>query len=317
MALGPLRLSTACGLVSPASRISRRILAVLTLSENNEASADSLGTAIWGSTWPRSRSALQVAIHRCRGLLTEQGGGTGIDTTATGYRLELGERSTDVRVFADLAARLPAELSDLGAALGLWRGQVLADEPEVAARFAARITLLERQRRDAALAFGRGSIAEDRPRCALKALEPLAHADPLDEELGALHIQALAATGRQTDAVLAYRRISAALSDELGLYPGPQLRATYEQYVLLTGQDRRRVAAPRRPPGVPSVRRSALHRLIELLVQAADAYTTLDDPARAAAALRQALTAALELGATSAVARIHGQLSDLTDHRDG
>jgi hypothetical protein len=62
-------------------------------------------------------------------------------------------------------------------------------------------------------------------------LESLVVEHPLREGLWRLLITALYRTGRQGDALAAYRRVKQHLGDELGLDPGPQLQAL-EQQVL-------------------------------------------------------------------------------------
>jgi len=67
-------------------------------------------------------------------------------------------------------------------------------------------------------------------------LEELVALHPLREELWRLLVTALYRAGRQADALDAYRRIRTRLADDLGVDPGPALRAL-EQRILV--QDRR------------------------------------------------------------------------------
>ena len=62
-------------------------------------------------------------------------------------------------------------------------------------------------------------------------LEALVAEHPWREGFWALLITALYRDGRQADALAAYRRVREHLGDELGLDPGPELRAL-EQQVL-------------------------------------------------------------------------------------
>jgi DNA-binding SARP family transcriptional activator len=227
--LGPLRLRSPAGRVELRSRVSRRLLCALALSESHEATAEALTAAIWNDM-PSSRSVLPVAVHRCRHLLMDQGcDHVGIETTATGYRLGLDGTTTDLDLFTEFIGLAPHDPSSLGAALALWRGAVLADEPTVAEHFHLRISILERQRRQVALTVARRAVATGDPDRALAALEPLARADPLDEELGATLIEVLAATGRRHEALAEFRRISSALAQELGMAPSVALRLAYQR----------------------------------------------------------------------------------------
>ena len=249
--LGPLRLRSAAGLVEVRSRVSRRLLCALALSDSHEATAEVLAAAIWNDA-PRSRSVLPVAVHRCRHLLMNQGcDRVGIETTDTGYRLGLDGATTDLDLFTEFIGLAQHDPSSLGGALALWRGAVLADEPAVAEHFHLRISVLERQRRRVALTVARGAVATADPDRALAVLEPLVRADPLDEELGATLIEALAAAGRRHEALAEFRRISYALAQDLGLAPSPALWLTYQRCLGIQWRAAER-PDPRPLPGKPA-----------------------------------------------------------------
>jgi DNA-binding SARP family transcriptional activator len=169
-----------------------------------------------------------------------------------GYRLAASAQAVDALAFeaqaragrealasgdAAAAARL------LRAALDRWRGQALADVAgeEFAIRPAARLAelrdaaLLDRIDADLALgAAGPVLIGE---------LRELTAADPLAERCTALLMRALAATGRQAEALAVYQRTRALLADNLGVDPSPQLNEAY-----LAVRPRRR-GARGLPPG--------------------------------------------------------------------
>jgi hypothetical protein len=88
------------------------------------------------------------------------------------------------------------------------------------------------------------------PTAAVSALEALVAEHPLRERLWARLVEALWAAGRQADALEACRTCARMLADELGIDPGPELRAL-EQAVL-----RQELPAAVRPavPGVPAPR---------------------------------------------------------------
>nr|WP_246298594.1 BTAD domain-containing putative transcriptional regulator [Nocardioides panaciterrulae] len=156
---------------------------------------------------------------------------------------------------ADPADRRPvlADWRDeLEAALGLWRGDPLCDlcseqdvGPGVGPGAGRRVHLeadLERDRLHAlrldaevlrltaALALGSHASATD--------LARLAGQNPWDERIWALWATALARTGRQAEALARLRELRAALADELGLDPGPDVG------VLETAIVRHQVLAP-------------------------------------------------------------------------
>ena len=128
--------------------------------------------------------------------------------------------------------------STLRAALDLWRGEAYM---EFDAPFAAlaRTTLEEERvaaladRIEAELALGQGPelVGE---------LESLVSKHPWQERLWAQLMIALYRSGRQSDALMAFQRARSELRDELGVDPGPELRAV-EGMVL--AQDPRLTAA--------------------------------------------------------------------------
>ena len=110
----------------------------------------------------------------------------------------------------------------LRAALALWRGPPFADLDDSLAR-PERSELEERhasaleQRIDADLELGRhGEVVSE--------LEALVREDPLRERRRAQLMLALYRSGRQADALDAYRSGRKLLADELGLEPGEELR---------------------------------------------------------------------------------------------
>ena len=108
-------------------------------------------------------------------------------------------------------------------ALALWRGPALADflyEPfaqtEIARLEELRTVALE-ERIDADLALGRHAEL-------VSELEALVAAQPLRERPRAQLMLALYRSGRQADALAAYRAARETLVEELGIDPGPELR---------------------------------------------------------------------------------------------
>jgi WD40 repeat protein len=121
----------------------------------------------------------------------------------------------------DTAARALRE------AEGLWRGRPLADlefEPfarvDVERLEELRLAAVE-DRVDAELALGRhGRLVAE--------LEALTAEHPLRERLRAQLMLALYRCGRQSDALETYRRARAALVEQIGVEPGPELRGLHE-----------------------------------------------------------------------------------------
>ena len=94
-------------------------------------------------------------------------------------------------------------------------------------------------------------IEAGRPSAVLAELAALVEDHPLRERLRVLLVKALYAVGRQADALAAYARARRYLADEVGLEPGPELRAV-EAAVL--AQDSSLLTAPARFAAAPRCR---------------------------------------------------------------
>ena len=213
----------------------RAVLARLLVQPNTLVSIDSLVDAVWGESPPATATgALQVQVSALRKAL----GADRIVTRAPGYSLLVDERELDAARFQQLldegvgslesgnAARARTLLAN---ALELWRGPALADlsydpfaQREAERLEELRLVALER-RLEADLALGRDAelVGE---------LETLIAAHPLRERLRAQLMVALYRSGRQADALAAYRGARSEL-DQLGIEPGTELREL-EQAVL-------------------------------------------------------------------------------------
>src|SRR4051794_19966979 len=234
--LGPLQVRAPTGPVRVAGGKSRVLLAALLLERNRPVAPERLAGVLWGEEAPHgSGNAVRVQVSRLRAAL---GASDVLVTTPAGYELRVEAGALDVDRFEALAregrellaADSPQASAQLRAALALWRGQALADvsaEPfaqlEIARLEEQRLEVLE-ARIDADLATGRHLelVGE---------LQELASRNPFRERLRAQLMLALYRSGRQADALSAYRDVRARLAEELGLEPGPTLRQL-EQAIL-------------------------------------------------------------------------------------
>ena len=233
--LGPLEVVDDDGVALPlGGPRPRALLAQLLLHPNEVVSTDRLIDGIWGETPPASAAnALQVHVHALRGAL----GADRILTRPPGYLLRVEEGELDAQRFEQLVAD-----HDPRRALALWRGPALADlanEPFARAEAArlddARLGALE-ARIDLDLADGRHATLTAE-------LDALVTDHPHRERLRAQQMLALYRSGRQADALAAYRDARSAL-DELGLEPSAELRAL-EQQILRQDPDARSPRGPR------------------------------------------------------------------------
>ena len=177
-------------------------------------------------------------------------------TEPPGYLLKVEAGRLDADVFEALVAEGKAAAtagafadaeSTLARALEIWRGPALADladepfaQPRIAQLEGLRLQALE-TRFEAMLALGRQAEA-------LGELQSLVSLHPLDERLRGQVLVALYRSGRQAEALDAYRTFRKLLSDELGLEPSAELREL-EQAILRQDASLDR-AAPVAPPVV-------------------------------------------------------------------
>ena len=233
----------------------RALLALLLLHANEVVSADRLIDELWPGEPPQTgRAALRVRVSQLRKAL----GPEAVITRPPGYTLALEPGRLDLHRFERLAdesaraleageAERSRELAE--AALGLWRGEPLADVAELeSARFEAarleelRLAVLER-RIDADLALGRhGAVVAE--------LEALVARHPHRERLAGQLMLALYGSGRQADALDVYQRTRAALVEELGIEPGAPLK---ELQAAVLRQDPALGADPGREPASASL----------------------------------------------------------------
>ena len=259
--LGPLEVLDDSGVpVILRSSRERAVLALLLLSPNRVVSSERLADDLWGDRPPEGAAhALQVNISRLRKALRDAGAEDVLVTRSPGYLVEVDRDAVDAARFEALLARSREEsargdhrdaAATLREALGLWRGPALADVPdaplaraEVARLDEARLTALE-ERLDADLACGRhGELVAE--------LDALTRAHPLRERLWGQRMVALYRSGRQADALRAYRDLRTVLGDELGLDPSSTLQrlegAILRHEPELDWQPRATAGPPRHP----------------------------------------------------------------------
>ena len=216
-----------------------KLLAFLVLRANQGVSTDVLTEVLWGSARGRSDNRVTMAVARLRKALEPlcKGEEPRLRTVSGGYMLVVERGELDAEVFAGMVEDGQRALDGgdaagasevLNAALALWRGPPLAEvafedfaQGEIRRLEELRLCALE-ARIDADLHLGRHArlVAE---------LESLVAAEPTRERLVGQLMLALYRSGRQADALAVYQRARTRLADELGLEPGPALRALQAQ----------------------------------------------------------------------------------------
>lgn len=226
--LGPLEVWDEGREVSLGGPKPRALLAVLLLHPNEVVPTDRLIDELWGEDSPDDpAAALRVNVSRLRNALPHDV----LTTRSPGYIVRVESDELDLHRFerlvdegrSVLARGLAADASErLREALALWRGPALADfayesfaQPAIARLEEIRLAAVE-LRIDADLVLGRHDelVGE---------LEALVTEHPLRERLQRYLMTALYRSGRQAEALDAYRNARRALVDGLGIDPSPAL----------------------------------------------------------------------------------------------
>ena len=216
--LGPLEVHDDGGAsVAVAGARLRGLIARLALAGGQPVSTGALAGAVWDCALPAEvANALQTLVSRARRAL---GGAAAVEQSAAGYRLAVTPDDVDALRFERLVAE-----GAVAEALALWRGPALVDAGDFAEPFARR---LEELRLDATVTLLTRELDTGRAAARVGELEALVAEHPLHEKLSGLLMRALAATGRQADALAAYEAVRGRLADELGIDPGPEVRAVH------------------------------------------------------------------------------------------
>jgi predicted ATPase/DNA-binding SARP family transcriptional activator len=248
--LGPLEVTVDGEAVEVAGARLRALMIRLALGAGRIVTVESLSSALWPDDRPAERAhALQSLASRLRRALP---GGSALRCTPGGYCFDIPPDAVDALLFERLArdgrrllrqGQPDAASRQLREALGLWRGQPLADVADApfAAGTAARLEEL------------RLGAIEDRVELDLQTSRELSHlvaeleelvaVHPLRDRLRGLLVKALRAEGRTGEALQAYEDFRQLLAKQLGADPGPELQEVH--LAMLRGE--RAAEPPHRP----------------------------------------------------------------------
>jgi predicted ATPase len=237
--LGPVEFVSSAGtLIVIRSAKRRELLALLAAHAPEVISADRIIDALWGDESGDHVRALRFHVSKLRDVVDPDRGGGVVVTKAPGYGLGIDPEAVDAHRFAALVAEAEGlgadDVAEVGRlieeALELWRGSPYAEftytewaRSEIRRLEELRLIATE-LRINAGLATGRhsGLVPE---------LESLVVEYPLQEQFWSQLMVALYRSGRQPEALRAYRRASDVFA-ELGTVPSEELARLEEQVLL-------------------------------------------------------------------------------------
>ncbi|GAA2675777.1 AfsR/SARP family transcriptional regulator [Actinoplanes palleronii] len=237
--LGPLSVSRRDEQIDAGPWQQRCMLAILLARPGEDVSVRELAELMWADSPP---SAINI-IHKYVGALRRalepdlapRIKGACLVRNGNAYRFVAGAAEVDVIRFRALVtqARAHEDRHEPGRALdvyeqaiGLGRGATadgLADSPSAQTLF----TTLDGEFCEAVVAAAELAVLLRRPARLVAPLRRAAAIDPLNELVQATLMTTLAATGRRAEALRVHQSVTRMLDEDLGIGPGPDLRAAY------------------------------------------------------------------------------------------
>ncbi|MCY9786109.1 AAA family ATPase [Nocardiopsis sp. EMB25] len=256
--LGPIEAADERGPIRLKGARHRAVLARLLVARGRVAPVERLADDLWDDPPRGAVGAIRTFVGELRRALEPdrppRSPARLLVTVGPGYALRTPPGSVDARRFEtalEAAGRLlehgdgEAAVAEVDVGLSLWRGPAYAEFADTdwaradAARLGELRTLAVDLRTRALLALGRAAEA-------VPDLEAQTTGHPWREESWRLLALALYRSGRQGDALAALRRARAALAEELGVDPGPELRRVETDILTQSpGLESTRRAGPR------------------------------------------------------------------------
>ncbi len=253
--LGPLRVAGPAGPMRIPPGRQEVILAALLLEANRVVSTDYLVDLIWDEQPPdTARIQVQICVSRLRKALADAAVEAAIVTRPPGYLVQTEAAALDLAVFNAQVARSRALVKEgrvadaaeqLRGVVGLWRGPCLNGIPSEALR--TKALRLDEDRLAAIETYLELELSLGRHHQLVGEIGRLIGEHPLRERLRGQYMLALYRSGRQAEALDAYRAGRNLLIEELGLEPGEQIRLL--ETAILSGDPDLRVDAEPLGPG--------------------------------------------------------------------
>ncbi len=238
--LGPLEVSVAGNSIVPSASKPSQLLAMLALNAGKIVTVNSLTEEIWECHPPRSGiPTLQTYVLKLRRKLAQALAKTeGVSskdvliTRRAGYLLDVEPDDVDAVKYYRLSETGRAAVNNgdhlkaseaLSEALDLWRGPALADIQAGPQLGIEKMRLEENRLGDLHLRI-EADLCLGRHHQLLGELATLCARHPLMENFCAQHMVALYRSGRQCQALEAYRRLRATMVDQLAVEPSPRMQ---------------------------------------------------------------------------------------------
>ncbi|HEY7593878.1 MAG TPA: AfsR/SARP family transcriptional regulator [Actinophytocola sp.] len=247
--LGPLEVSVGGVSIVPTANKPSQLLAMLAINAGHVVTVNALTEEIWDYRPPRSGvPTLHTYILKLRRKLQQAlAGQPGVSskdillTRRSGYVLDVEPDIVDAVRYDRLSAAGRAAVNEgdsetasrmLGEALELWRGPAFVDVPAGPQLAIESMRLEENRLSDLHLRIA-ADLRLGRHYQLLGELATLCARHPLLENFCAQHMMALYRSGRQSQALEAYRRLRASMVEQLGVEPSARVRRLHN--AILTG----------------------------------------------------------------------------------
>lgn len=247
--LGPLEATVGDSSIVPTAVKPSQVLAILALNAGQIVTVSALCEEIWDYQPPRSSvPTLHTYILKLRRKIDDALAGDRkvcakdiLVTRRAGYQLDVAPEDVDAVRYDRLssAGRRAVNEGDhetasrmLGAALRLWRGPALADLPTGPQIAIEAIRLEENRLGDLHLRI-EADLRLGRHHQLLSELAVLCAQHPMLENFCVQYMIALVRSGRQSEALSAYRRLRSGMVEHLGVEPSRRVQHVHR--AILTG----------------------------------------------------------------------------------